>query len=381
MRGRLAALLPGLVALAVHAPVAAAQDSVFGIRGLGFLALPVSARSAGMGGGYALFDGSSVVSPASLAAWRGAAGWAVGAGSRRSFDAGTGAMSLTSTRFPVFGFAAPIGARLVVGITAADYLNRNWSVTQIDTVTPRDSAVAATDQTRSVGGVTDIRLAAAYRLSSVMALGLGFHVLTGSAQTAVRRDFPTDTAYRSFVQSSEINYSGVGVSVGVFAAPAPRLIIGGSVRLNGRLRAAAPGDTVRVQLPAEVNGGLYYAPVEGVTLASTVGYASWGAAADDLRAAGQQPSRDVWSVGMGAEVTLLKLGSQAMPLRAGYRWRQLPFPIGTSPLAEHALSAGFSFTAAGGRANVDFALEGGTRTAGALTERFTTALLGVSILP
>jgi long-subunit fatty acid transport protein len=337
-----------------------------------------------LGGGYALFDGSSAVSPASLAAWRGAAGWAVGAGSRRSYNPGvpgTAASSLTSTRFPAFGFATPVGSFLVVGITASDYLNRNWDVEQADTVTPRDSAVAVTDRTRSLGGVTDIRLAAAYRVSEAVAVGVGFHLLTGSAQTTVQRLFPTDPAYRAFGQASQTDYRGTGVSVGVFMTPAPRLILGASARFNGRLRAASPSDTAHVQLPTEVAGGVYYAPVEGVTFASTVGWSRWSEASADLQAAGQGSARDIWCVGVGAEAAVLRLGGEAIPLRAGFRWRQLPFLIATSPLSEYALSAGLGFTAAGGRANVDLAVEGGKRTAGALSERFTTVLLGVSILP
>ncbi len=372
--------------LAARTGAAAAQDSVFGIRGLGFLGLPVSARSAGMGGGYALFDGAAVVSPASLAAWRGAAGWAVGAGSSRRFDPGTGATSLSSVRFPVFGFAAPVGSRIVVGFTASDYLSRNWDVVQSDTVTPRDSGVAVSDRTQSLGGVTDVRVAAAYRLTPTLSLGVGLHLLSGSAQVAVRRDFTSDTAYHSFVKTSETNYSGVGASFGVFLAPVSNVIVGASARVNGRLRAASPSDTARVHMPLELNGGVFYAPVEGITVAATAGHASWSAANADLVAAGQAGSRDVWSVGAGAEVALLKMGGNVWPVRAGYRWRQLPFLIGASPagasaLNEHAVSAGLSFSAAAGRANVDFAVEAGSRSAGTLSERFTTILLGVSILP
>jgi long-subunit fatty acid transport protein len=362
-------------------PCAVAQDSVFGIRGLGFLGRPISARSAGTAGGYGVFDGSSALNPASLAAWRGAVGWAVGAGTVRSFDPGSGALSLSSTRFPVFGFAVPVSARLVVGISASDYLNRNWTVTRDTTIMPRDSLVAVTDQTRSAGGVTDIRLAAAYRLSETVAVGLGLHALAGSSQTSVRRDFPTDSAYSSFQEYAETDYSGFGVSVGLFVTPWPKLILGASARVNGRLEAASPSDTARVRLPAEFNGGVYYRPSDGVMFASTVGYATWSAATNDLKAAGQPPSRDVWSVGVGVEAALLRLGRQSLPVRVGYRWRQLPFPIGGSPLNEHAFAAGFGFTAAGGRATVDVAVESGSRSAGPLVERFVTALVGVSVLP
>lgn len=367
--------------VAARAPEVAAQDSVFGIRGLGFLGRPVSARSAGMGGGEAIFDGSSTVSPASLAEWHGLAGWAVGAGSQRSVDAGTGSTKLTSMRFPVFGFAAPVGSRLVVGIGASDYLNRNWDVQRSDTVMPRDSVLPVTDRTRSIGGVTDIRFAAAYRISSRLALGVGFHVLSGAAQTAVERDFPTNSAYRTFAQVSETDYHGVGMSFGVFVTPVPQLVLGASARFNGRLAARNPSASASVRLPTELGGGIYFAALDGVTIASTVTHANWSVADSALQKAGQAPSRDVWGVGIGVDVALLKMFGQVTPLRAGYRWRQLPFLVGSDALNEHAISGGLSVGLASGRANVDVALEGGSRTAGALTERFTTMLVGVAIFP
>jgi hypothetical protein len=70
-----------------------------------------------------------------------------------------------------------------------------------------------------------------------------------------------------------------------------------------------------------------------------------------------------------------------VPLRVGYRWRQLPFPIGGSPLSEHAFTAGLGAAVARGHATVDVAAELGARSAGALTERFTTVRVGVAIVP
>jgi hypothetical protein len=376
-RAAAGALLAGL-ALAGAAPSAAAQDSVFGIRGLGFVELPVSARSAGTGGGYALFDGASVMSPASLAAWVGSVGWAVGAASSRRFEAGSGSTSLSSMRFPVFGFAAPASSHLVLGVTVSAYLNRNWEVVQSDTVTPRDTAVAVSDLTRSTGGISDVRFAAAYRLSSKVAVGMGLHALVGSSAFAVQRRFPGDSVYGTFTEFAQTDFTGASLSLGVFVSPIPTLILGASARLNSRLKAAGQADTVRVHMPAEYHAGVYFAPASGLSLASTIGYATWSAAAGDLMAAGQAPSRDVWSAGVGLEVTRLRRG---LPLRVGYRWRELPFPVAGSALSEHAVTAGFGFAAASGRANVDVALELGTRTAGALSERFTTVLIGVSILP
>lgn len=375
---------PGLLAVAalLAARPAAAQDSVFGIRGLGFLSQPLSAHSAAMGGGESMFDGSSAVSPASLAAWRTLAGWAVSAQSEHTFDAGTGAVSLRSMRFPMFGFAAPVGNRLVIGVDVSDYLNRNWDVQRTDTVMPRDSALPVTDRTRSLGGVTDIRFAAAYRVSSRVAVGLGLHVLSGSVQTGVERDFPTDSTYHSFGQVTETDFSGLGASLGLFVTPIQRVVVGASARFNGRLSETNPGGNASVRLPTELAGGLYVTPWDGVMVATTVIHDNWSVAAPVLVAAKQPSSRDVWSVGVGAEVALLKLFGEVTPLRAGYRWRQLPFAVDSAVfLSERAVSGGLSFTLAGGRANVDFAVEGGSRTAGALKESFTTLLVGLAIFP
>ena len=380
--------LPVALALAAGfaaAPPAAAQDSVFGIRGLGFLDRSISGKSGALGGGFALFDPEAALNPASLAAWHGTAGWAVAAGSNHSFDAGAGSSSLGATRFPVIGFAGAIGPSVVVAVSASDYLDRNWSVQQTDTVTPRGAPVVVNDQTKSVGGVTDIRVAMAYRLTGVV-LGVGLHALTGSTQTSVNRQFPNDTGYIPFTQNLVTSYSGVGISFGALVSPGPRFVAAASVRFNGRLRASTPDTAASVPLPLEASVGMYYQPVAGVVATGTVGYSGWSTASSALVAAGQSQARNVWSVGVGVEAAMWHVGRNPAPLRVGYRWRQLPFDIpspsgGVSPLSEHAVTGGLGMDTAGGRATVDLGLEVGSRTAGPMSESFTTVYLGLTIRP
>jgi hypothetical protein len=376
-------VLAAVAALAA-ASRAAAQDSVFGIRGLGFLDHSVSARSAAAGDALAMFDPEVTLNPASLAAWRATSGWAVAEGSRRSFDPGSGALSLTATRFPVIGFAGVLGPRVVLAVTASDFLDRNWSVEQTDTVAPRGTPVVATDRTRSLGGVTDLRAAMAYR-TSIFTFGVGLHALTGSTVTTVDRTFPDDSSYRAFTQQQNTSYSGVGISLGMLVSPVAKLLAGASVRFSGRLRATTGDTAASVPMPVELNVGAAYQPVAGVTVSGTVGRAGWGTAADALAAAGQARSRDVWSFGIGAEAAMLRLGRGLLPLRLGYRWRQLPFPIpsaaGVIPLSEHAVTGGLGFDTAGGRATVDLGLDSGSRTAGALSESFTTLYVSLAIRP
>ncbi|HXY68790.1 MAG TPA: hypothetical protein VEH62_05040 [Gemmatimonadales bacterium] len=367
------------LAFASRAP---AQDSVFGIRGLGFPDRSVSAASAGTGGGFALFDGAAVLNPAALSTWHGTAGWAVAAGSNRSFDNGSGSTSLSATRFPVLGVAGQIGPRIVVGVTVADYLDRNWAVSQADTVSPRGTPVAAQDQTTSVGGVSDIRLAMAYRLQAVV-LGVGLHALTGSAQTTVIRTFPSDSAFLPFAQHQVTSYRGVGLSLGALATPARSLLFAATVRFNGSLRASSPDSALTVGMPVEASGGVTFQPVQGLLLSGTVGYASWSSASSALASSGEGPARNVWSVGAGVDVTQLHLIGRPLALRLGYRWRQLPFAVDSGPswLTEHAVAGGIGFEAAGGRATVDVTVEAGSRAARSLSESFVTAYVGLTIRP
>jgi hypothetical protein len=360
---------------------AAADDSVFGIRGLGILGRPVSARTAAAGGAFAVFDAQALLNPAALGQLQGVSGWAVGAPSRRRVVVVGDAATLQSTRFPLFGFGTVFSRRLVIGVGIGDYLDRTWSVRSTDTVTLRGTPVPVEDVSRSVGGVSDLRLAGAYRLSPRVTLGAAVHALSGSTRLTVARDFASPD-YEDFSDVAVTDFTGMGVSVGVVAAVRPNLGVAASLRAGTKLKAtSSAGTRARVSLPLEFAAGARYAPVSGVSLAGTVAYAGWGRAGDDLVAAGEARSRDVWSASAGLDVERLDLGAVRLPLRLGYRWRQLPFPIDGFRLGEHAIAGGFGFTMAGGRTSVDVGVERGARTAGAQKETFTTGWLGVTVRP
>jgi hypothetical protein len=358
----------------------AAQDSPFSIRGLGLVGRPVSARTAATGGGFALFDPATPLNPAALGRLRAVAGWAVGAPSRRRFDAG-GAGSLTSTRFPVFGFATTLGQRLGMAVSIGDYLDRTWRVRTPDTVTLRGEAVPVSDESESIGGISDLRLATAYRLSPTVTIGGGIHALTGSTRLQVTRDFE-DTSYVDYRERSVTDFAGLGLSLGVLASPLPSLSLGASLRLNGELEASSStGVRAEVGMPLDLSLGAQLVPARGVVLGATVGFSNWSRAADALEAAGGERSRDVWNLAGGLEAEGVRLGSTTLPLRLGYHWRQLPFGVAGDELTERALSWGFGFNLAGGRTTMDLALERGSRTAGGRSESFTTLYLGFTVRP
>ena len=70
-------------------------------------------------------------------------------------------------------------------------------------------------------------------------------------------------------------------------------------------------------------------------------------------------------------------------LRAGYRWRTLPFGLSTSPVDEKTLSFGAGFIVGrGGRGAIDIATLRANRTAGSdLSETAWTLSVGITVRP
>ncbi|MGD0483842.1 MAG: hypothetical protein ABSB58_04205 [Gemmatimonadales bacterium] len=380
---RRALLLAALAALAL--PAAARADSVFGIRGIGLLGRPLSARASMSGGAFALFDGTSALNPASLGQITVTSGWGTFAATTRTFSDGPLGATLGSTRFPLFGLALPVGRRAVVGLSVSDFLDRTWADSTSQDTTLRDSAVTVADVASSTGGVSDIRLAGAYRLNDAVSVGLGVHVLAGSTRLSIARTF-TATSFSNYSEVATTTFSGLGISAGVQARLGPRLAGAASLRINGRLKASVPsGASTTVALPLELAAGVLYVPLNGLGVSVSADYQTWSRSAADLAAAGQPGTRSVWNVAAGAEITAVRWRGETLPIRVGYRWRQLPFGIGTVaatvPLSEHAVSAGFGLLLAGGRATFDIGGETGSRSAGTASERFTTAFVGLTVRP
>ena len=381
MRRRTILALACAAAALASARRAPADDSVFGIRGLGLLSRPLSARAAGTGGAFALFDAATALNPSTLGLFRSPAGWAASASSWWRYSDGPAGASLSSTRFPLFGFASPVGHRLTLSFSAGDYLDRTWAVQTSKDSVLRGDTVTFEDDARSQGGVTDLRLGAAYVLTRSLLVGVGLHALSGSTRRSVERSF-SNANYTSYGDLVVTDFSGLGVSLGAQMRLSRWLALAATARVNSRLEATATnGASARIAMPAELTAGLIYAPVVGSGIAVSLGYQTWARSADDLAAAEQERSRSVWSLSVGAESENVRLLGRRVPVRVGYRWRQLPFPVNGAALDERALSGGFGLVFSDGRASVDLGVDSGRRTAGAATERFTTVFVGVTVRP
>jgi hypothetical protein len=364
----------GIIALLLLGPgltggaMAAAQDSQFGIRGLGTPGRWESVRSRSTGGAFAPFDPLSPLMEAALADIGRLTATAAGGTSHRDALVGGTTTALRATRFPVMGVAGQVAPRLALAVGFTTYLDKSWDVTLRDSVLLRGVLQRYTDEITSDGSIADLRLVAARRLSRRIAIGAGVHLLAGSTRMTAERRFD-DSTFRVVQQLADVRYDGFGLSGSVLIGVAPGLSIAGWARSDDRLRAkAADTTTALTDLPRMAGGGLLFAPSPSVRFAASAAWRAWSSAG-----AG---AFDTWSWSAGAE-----FGSAGMPFRLGARGGQMPFGPDTEPPTEFAASAGLGRAFAQGRALIDLGLERLERRGSGVTERVWTVLVGLTVRP
>ncbi len=362
----------------------AAQSSQFGTRGFGLPLRPISVRAAGTGGGFGLFDIESSLNPAALglasqvnAAFQTVQTWT-------STTNPLGTASTSDNRFPGFSVTAPIGGvPLSMGISASGYTDRNFQLASRDTLILREVPVEVLDTLTSLGGISDLRAAIAWRQSPRFQLGVGLHLLTGSNRITSHRVF-TDSAYTGATEVNTISYLALGVSAGVTVRPVSALTLAGMIRADDGMRVEQ--DTTRlgtVKLPMTLAGGARLQLGSRMLLAGSTSYRNWSRSNGDLLALGGAGSRSTLEWNAGFEFTPDPNRPGLRPIRMGVYHSELPFAIQTGVLgSETGVSAGTSLDFARSRARADLALSHVWRSAsGGFSERAFLVNLGVSIRP
>jgi hypothetical protein len=375
-----------LVVLLSGVPAAAAaQSSQFGVRGLGLPGREQSARAMGTGGGFALFDPQSSVSPAALAYLPSLTATFTVLNDYRSSSNPGGTVSLRDPHFPQFAIGGPIPhVPLSVGVSYSNYTTRDFSLVFPATVVLRDVAVGVNDTIESRGGISDFRLAAAYRLGTHWAVGAGAHIITGSNRLDVHRVF-SDSTYLPSRQRAELSYAGFGVSLGIMGQLGRSLTVGLVARSDGHVSVeqdSLPNEQ-RVDLPMTVGGGLRWRASSKLQLAGQVLARNWSTANADLVANGGVGAVNTVEAAGGLEFTPNPRRPGRNPLRLGFRYAKLPFPLATGVEAkEYGVSAGTGHTFAADRAGLDLAVERTWRRQDdQYNERAWLVTIGVTVRP
>jgi hypothetical protein len=361
----------------------ASQASQFGVRGLGVPGRPLSTRAAGSSGAFGMFDAESGLNPAALSGLAVMTANFNGTQSFRTAENPAGSESLRDSRFPHVAFGGPVpGTPLVVGLSYSTYANRDFSVATRDTVELREVLVPVSDTLSSRGGLSDLRLAAAYKLRERIAVGSAFHIVTGSNRLESRRTF-SDGQYLPVEQSAELSYAGVGVSVGAVQQLGAGLWVAAIARSDGKVIVDRDSARVsQVDLPYTLGLGVRWQASSRLDLASHGIFRTWSGANSDLLASGGTGADNTFEASIGGEYIGDPRRPYRRPIRFGARYATLPFPLqpGVQP-KEFGVSLGSGVRFAQDRAGIDLAVEHLWRSAGDFKERAFVISIGVGVRP
>ena len=376
----------GLVALALLLlpGEAAAQSSMFGVRGLGLPGRPQSARVRGTGGSFALFDAETDANPAAIAGLPALTVGLVSTPGWRRWETPAGNAKLQETRFPLMFAGGPIpGSRLAVGLSLGSYADRDYKLATRDTVSFRGVPVAVRDTVSSLGGLNQLRLAVGYRRSERTQLGAAVYWITGSHRMVAKRVF-ADSVYLPLRQSAEMSYGGFGVTAGITHRPSQALEIAATVRMDSKASVDRDSTPVyNVDLPWTFSVGMLWHASRRLTVGAQGAFRTWGGADADVKAAGGIGAQDTWEASLGTELATHRRRPSRLPLRLGLRYAELPFLLhaGERP-RETSISFGTGTRFAQERAGIDAAIEWTRRKeAPGYSERTFQLVLGLTISP
>ncbi|MBA3259880.1 MAG: hypothetical protein H0T68_10520 [Gemmatimonadales bacterium] len=371
-----------LVLLAVPL-TAAAQSSQFGVRGLGQPGRSLSAGAIGSGGAFGMFDSESSLNPAALDGITAPTAVFTGVQALRSVENPAGSESLQESRFPLLLVAGPVRRfPLALGVTYTSYTSRDFTLATTDTLALRDVLVPVNDTLSSRGGISDLRLAASYRVAQGWAIGGGFHILTGSNRVQFRRAF-ADDSYLTVNQQAELSYAGVGVSLGTIRRLGPGLAVAALLRSDRYVGIDRDSARVsRVDLPYTFGLGVRYRLSQRLELGTQGLFRTWSGANSDLLGQGAPGARNTVEVSLGGEYLGDPRRPFRRPIRFGARYGTLPFPLSSGARPEEfGVSLGSGARFAQQRAGIDLALEYLWRSAGEFKERAFVVTVGVTVRP
>lgn len=377
-------IVVGLVLLCGVSGRAAAQSSIFDARGLGIPQPPISVRAVGMNGSGSMLDGMSGTNPAAITSiiglsvgfnvfqnWRSSTSpGGEGSGS----DAGVPLVTVVNRiKETPYYFSGSFGS----------YTDRDFGFVTTDTTVVNGTPVGFRDSLESRGGTSDFRLAVGYRSGKTIALGFGFHFITGSNRFYLNRTF-SDSVFTPVRQRSELAYNAVGFSLGAVYHPIEPLLLTATLRHDGQMNVDRDSlQAYTYELPWTLAGSAQYQLGSRGTINAEVAYSTWSDANAEIVANGGAGADNTFNASLGAEIATSPAQPGKLPLRVGIRTRQLPFPLapGQQP-SEFSVAAGTGVRFAKGHAAADLALQRLWRKAdGGFSEDAWILSLGMTLKP
>ncbi|MDP9202178.1 MAG: hypothetical protein M3P26_09670 [Gemmatimonadota bacterium] len=371
-----------VIAVAVISSRGEAQGAL-SLQGLGYPAGGMSARAEGTGGGVADFDALSLVNPAALGGVGSGALFFQYSPEFRRVTAGSNTAKTTTARFPLVAGVLPMGQQWTLGLGSSTFLDRSSEtnlVRQQVVGAPTDT-FSVTERNKVLGAINDVRVALAWAGSPVFRIGVGAHVFAGSNRITFLRLFADSTGFISTAQTGRISFAGLAGSLGVEYHPSRVVGFALSGRKGGDLRAQS-GDTAigSARLPDHYSASMTYEGITGASISARLAHDAWSSLSS-LSSANTK-AFDGWDTGVGVEATGPRILQRILLLRAGARFRTLPFGFNGEKVSETSFMAGIGAPLTRDRASFDFAIQRASRTAGGdVKERGLILSFGLRVSP
>ena len=366
----------------VLVPALAAGQGSLSVGGLGYPPGQISARAEGAGGALADFDALSLVSPASIAGVGTSAVFFQYSPEFRKVTVGDNSAKTTTARFPLVLGVIPFGQNWSLGLSSSTFLDRSYETNLVrrqNVGGPADT-FDLIERTRVLGAINDVRVALGWSTSPRFRMGVGAHVFTGSNRVTFSQLLPDSAIFLSSASTSRISYAGLAGSVGVELHPVQALGIAASARKGGDLRAESADTSLgSARLPDHYSASVIFAGITGATISARVAHDSWSSLSK--LSSSQIQGFDSWDTSVGAEVSGPRFLQRLITVRAGARFRTLPFGLNGEKVSETSIAAGLGAPLARDRASLDLALQRATRTAGNVNERGFILSFGLRVSP
>jgi hypothetical protein len=373
-------------------PAAAAAQGTLSTQGFGYPAGQMSTRTLGTGGALAEIDPLSVSNPATLINLGASALYFQAEPEYRTIRVGSSSDRSTIARYPLVAAGVPLTESLFAGISVSNLLDRSFETVTRGSQVVGGTAVTSTNTFKSDGAIGDVRLAFSWAPRPWLHLGLAGHAITGDNRLTSTQIFDDSTRYAGIRDTTTVTYVGRALSGGVEMYAGRYGVVTASYRKGGSI-SLKHGDTTvsSAHVPDRLALSAAYLGIRGTSIAVRSAKEQW----TDLAGLGSAglPISEGWDTSVGADVLGPRFANRSLQLRAGARWRTLPFDVrpilasgGFGPSAkvsEKSYSLGAGTLLARGRAALDIAGIRATRrsSATAVEETAWTLSFGVTVRP
>jgi hypothetical protein len=376
-------LLLTLAAIAVMPALARAQGTL-STQGFGYPTGGMSTRALGTGGAVTEFDPLSSTNPAALPSVGGGALYVQLEPEYRQLSVAAGTEGTRIARHPLASLAVPIRSNLMAGVSVANLLDRSFETSERRMQTIGNETLGTTNFFKSDGAFGDVRVALAWVPANWLRLGVAGHAITGDNRLRNTQQFDDTVRFATIEDTSTVTYVGTAVSAGAAIFVKNALGLAASYRKGGSMSVKRADTTIgKANVPDRLSFSVAYIGIRGTTIAARTSKDTWS----NMRGLGSPtlPISEEWDTSIGADILGPRFASRAIQVRAGARWRTLPFGLATTAVRERSASFGLGTLFARGRIALDVtgirALRDPVNSAVDLRETAWTISTGLTVRP